>query len=200
MKHPRFRWKTVNVLNRTKPGLNVLRKASLHFMSGTQSISDTHYDDVILGARENLAAHDQRVDAIAQTLLHYCKEFDNLDTETTVDFRPVLKAYASSKDLDPRLLQSKVLYKDVIPAMIHVILDKNVGSSQYECGADPSDFYSMDESHEKWVEVMKRWGMWEWQYYDHQEFVEVAQKKEPGGPRALLIDGKPTPPPKRRRR
>jgi hypothetical protein len=74
------------------------------------------YETKLKAARETIAAHVQRIDCIARAITRYCKDFDLEDCKI-IDFSPVLKAYACSKDLDPMLLESETLYKDLIPTM-----------------------------------------------------------------------------------
>jgi hypothetical protein len=142
------------------------------------------YDADIQAAREKIAAHEQRIEAIALALLECCgDDWEPGDDEGKVDFRPILKAYARSKKVDPLLLQSEQLYKDMIPAMIHTILVETDGTGSFEATRDlePEDEEQLETATDKqWVEIVG--SSWDFQTYDFQEFVKLAQQKSPVDP------------------
>jgi hypothetical protein len=39
------------------------------------------------------------------------------------DFRPAMKAYIHSKDLDPELAEGKLLYMDLVPKIVRTLLE-----------------------------------------------------------------------------
>jgi hypothetical protein len=147
------------------------------------------YESRIKIARETIAAHVQRIDCIARAMTRYCKDF-YLEDSKIIDFSPVLKAYACSKDLDPKLLESETLYKDLIPTMTKEVLEHFNDSDPYHWAIRPKEEISQaEETIEKWIDLVGSAHDWRFKACDYKEFVEAAQSNGPSDRCEPLITG-----------
>jgi hypothetical protein len=145
----------------------------------------SQYDARVKAARETIAAHECRISSIAYAIQKYCAAFWVQGDDLTIDFCPVLSAYAHSKDLDPELLESEMLYKAMIPTMFFAALINFEEGHDYDNSTN--EWREADESNAVWMEAVHENHGWELKSYDHEEFVTIAHEKGSSDAREPLI-------------
>jgi hypothetical protein len=142
--------------------------------------SRVQFEAKVKAARETIAAYKSRLGTMASHISCLCGG-GFWDGGATIDFRPVMRDYARSTKLDSMLLESEMLYKELIPTMIRTTLewhypdDRWVEHMRYPRGDD--EIATDDET---WVEIVAGNGGYDFLTYTHAEFVQVAQQKEAG--------------------
>jgi hypothetical protein len=140
--------------------------------------SGAEFDAKIKAAHDTIAAFESRIGMISNAISRFI-DFDFYDgSQSTLDFRKLLKKYAHSGKLDPMLLESQRLYKAMIPHMIRSILDFNFHDDHF---TDQMPRHLREEiagaSDERWVQVVANHGGYKFPTYTWAEFVKVAQEK-----------------------
>jgi hypothetical protein len=159
------------------------RDVMTNFDTTMSGISVPQYEAQIKTAREQIAAHDQRISAIVDALWQILLNQSPVGVfpcgvDSEVDFCPFLKAYARSKELDPLLVESQLLYNDMIPTMVRQFMEDGNGCSPYDDTMDRDDRIESCKSDAKYMEVMSAVRDWEFKYYTHKEFAQIAQGSE----------------------
>jgi hypothetical protein len=142
------------------------------------------YDKKIAEARATLLEHEAKIQEIGHAIacgLEPTDVSEEGELGPPVDCRPRLKEYAKSEELDPLLLESKLLYDEMIPTMIHLALESENGVSGYD---EPLDLYERAfalSTDRRWVEIVGRWTKWNFVTYSHQDFIQIVRDKQEAG-------------------
>jgi hypothetical protein len=134
----------------------------------------------VKAARETLAAYDHKLNHISSAIFDHVSDDGFWDTTPKIDFRPMMKAYAQSKELDPMLLESEWLYKAMVPRMVRNIMESMCEDNDTPLllRIDPDDQVAMAHDDVKWVETIRACHGYKFQTYKYADFVQVAQGKE----------------------
>jgi hypothetical protein len=137
------------------------------------------FDAKIKAANATIEAFKDRLGTIASHISRYV-DLDFYDgSQYTLDFRVLLKKYAHSKDFDPLLLESEMLYKAMIPHMIRWIIEGNFPDDHFTDQLPRrvrEDLAGEDD--QGWVQIVASHGGYRFPTYKWAEFVQVAQQKE----------------------
>jgi hypothetical protein len=139
------------------------------------------YEAKVKAAQETIAAYDHKLDTIAGEIFDHCPDDGSFwNTTPAIDFRPLMRDYARSKELDPMLLESEWLYNAVVPRMIRTIMESMCedNDSPLMVHVDPEDQIAMANDDAKWVETIDACHGYKFQTYKYAEFIQVAQGKE----------------------
>jgi hypothetical protein len=144
----------------------------------------TDYDNKIAEARATIKKHEEKIHDIAEAMTKYSNDLEQPPEEhAAVDFRPTLKAYAQSPDLESLLLESKTLYEDLLPTMIHVVMEHHNGAEEYDYYLEKEEWAECQKNDRRWVKVISQQFGWDFVTYAHKDFRQVAseKKEEEGG-------------------
>jgi hypothetical protein len=138
------------------------------------------YDNKIAEARAMIKRHEEKIHEIAEAMTKYSMSLEHeMEHEKgAVDFRPTLKAYAQSSDLESQLLESKTLYEDLLPTMIHVVMEHHNGAEEYDYYLEKEEWGECQKSDRRWVEVISEQFNWDFVTYTHKDFRQVASEKK----------------------
>jgi hypothetical protein len=135
------------------------------------------YEEKVRFARAILSEHEQTIKKVVEDITKYTDErtiFGNSASGGAIDFRPALMAYARSSDLNPLLLQHQILYDDMIPTMIHFVLEYHWGQEPLDDGFNRDDFVDAQKSDRAWIELIEQSYNWRYLFYSHADFVRIA--------------------------
>jgi hypothetical protein len=142
------------------------------------SVELSQFDAKIKAARDTIAAYEARLDEIVSHFYSLVGDDFYDGGSTTLDFRTLLKKYAHSKNLDPMLLKSEMLYKDMIPHMIREVLEGNYPDDHWTDRLPRHLREEIDHDDEDWVAVVADHGGYEFPTYTYAEFLQIVPQKE----------------------
>jgi hypothetical protein len=142
----------------------------------------TSYEERIRASHATLDAHEALVKKIVADIAKYESvgpahardEEEHRRYATPWDFRPILKAYAQSKDLHPLLLESQSLFDDVVPTILHQLIGED--QSLDTCCPESIVWEDVSSAHRKWVHYEAEYNHCKIPMYSHKEFVKLAKK------------------------
>jgi hypothetical protein len=128
------------------------------------------YDEQTLAARQTLDAHENLVKEIVRDIVKHRAALTEDDEEDS-DYRPILKEYARSKQVNTLLIESKVLFDDVVPSLLRNL----VGDSQ-DLDTEVPESFTWDESSgadRHWLTCYEAHFDTQFRMYSHAEFVKL---------------------------